>query len=114
MYDFQWDVTVDASEFEPPPIPDGYTEDMGNPINEQAAAEGLRQSAELFGKYPESLSYPCPAGVVPGDPRTPESHHGSPIPPRGPMTASLRPLTPSSTAAILLKTPAASRPFEPL
>jgi hypothetical protein len=58
MYDFQWDITVDASEFEPPPIPEGYTAQVKNireTINEQAATEGLRQCVELFGKYPESL-----------------------------------------------------------
>jgi hypothetical protein len=59
MYDFQWDVKVDASEFEPPPIPDGYTErmvDYREAFNEQAAMEGWRQIAELFGKYPEPES----------------------------------------------------------
>ncbi|MBN1360512.1 MAG: hypothetical protein JW993_07970 [Sedimentisphaerales bacterium] len=59
MYDFQWDVTVNASEFEPPTIPDGYTAPVQEPwaaISEQTATESLRQYAELFGKYPESLS----------------------------------------------------------
>ncbi len=58
MYDFQWDVPADASEFVPPPIPDGYTNEKVNyqeAFNEQAVTEGLKQSAELFGEYPESL-----------------------------------------------------------
>ncbi|MBP7053695.1 MAG: hypothetical protein KBE65_22015 [Phycisphaerae bacterium] len=57
-YNFQWDVQVDASELEPPTVPDGYTVPTERPwqsINEQAATGGLRQCAELFGKYPESL-----------------------------------------------------------
>ncbi len=63
MYDFQWDITVSASEFEPPTIPDGYTAPVQEPraaINEQAAMESLRQYAELFGKYPENLNMDPP------------------------------------------------------
>jgi len=57
FYDFQWDVPVDASEFEPPPIPDGYTftEIKLPPNNEETAIQGLKQCVELFGKYPERI-----------------------------------------------------------
>jgi hypothetical protein len=58
MYSFQWDVPVDASKFEPPTLPDGYTTEVENlpeTINERAATEGLKQCTELFGKYPENL-----------------------------------------------------------
>ncbi len=53
-YDFQWDVPVDAAEFEPP-IPDGYTVTViKSPLNnEKTAIQGLKQCVELFGKYPE-------------------------------------------------------------
>ena len=56
-YDFQWDVPVDASEFEPPPIPDGYEiQDMFPDLaNEENAIEGLRQCVDLLGNYPERI-----------------------------------------------------------
>jgi hypothetical protein len=62
MHDFQWDVpVVDAAEFEPPPIPDGYTiQDIFPDLaNEETAIQGLKQCVELLGKYPEriALSY---------------------------------------------------------
>jgi len=60
-YDFQWDNAVDVSEFEPPPIPDGYKigDKFPEPANEETAVQGLKQSVELLGKYPEriDLSY---------------------------------------------------------
>ncbi len=57
--DFQWDVVVDASEFEPV-IPDDYTTLGGGPLqmpamNEETAIQGLRLFAELGGRYPEKL-----------------------------------------------------------
>ncbi len=59
IYNFQWDIQTDASELEPPTIPAGYTVPVQEPWaagGEQAATEGLRQYAELFGRYPESLT----------------------------------------------------------
>ncbi len=59
-YDFQWDVAVDAAEFEPV-IPDDYTSMTGGPIkipamNEEAAIAGLRLCLELGDdRYPEDL-----------------------------------------------------------
>jgi ElaB/YqjD/DUF883 family membrane-anchored ribosome-binding protein len=58
MYDFQWDIPIDVSEFEPPGVPDGYgalVEKTAGVVNEQVATESLRQCAELLGKYPENL-----------------------------------------------------------
>lgn len=57
FYDFQWDIPVVASDFEPV-IPDDYT-----PINtyelpskfEEEAFEGLRFFVEIFGCYPEKI-----------------------------------------------------------
>ena len=61
LYDFQWDVSVDASEFEPPPIPDGYKiqDNFPDLANEEIAIQGLKQCVELLGNYPEriALSY---------------------------------------------------------
>jgi len=61
MHDFQWDVSVDAAEFEPPPIPDGYkiADVFPDLANEETAIQGLKQSVELLGNYPEriALSY---------------------------------------------------------
>ena len=59
MHDFQWDVTVDATEFEPV-IPEDYTTLAGGPIkmpafDEQTAIRGLELFAELTGQYPEEL-----------------------------------------------------------
>ena len=56
LYDFQWDVQVDASEFEPPPIPDGYTVRLVKfpaHINEETAIQGLNVWVELLGKFPD-------------------------------------------------------------
>jgi outer membrane lipoprotein-sorting protein len=59
LHDFQWDVSVAASEFEPV-IPDDYTSMTDKPIkmpamDEESALEGLRLFAELGGAYPEKL-----------------------------------------------------------
>jgi hypothetical protein len=56
MHDFQWDVRVDAAEFEPPPVPDGYTSlavKFPAHITEETAIEGLKILVELLGKYPD-------------------------------------------------------------
>jgi outer membrane lipoprotein-sorting protein len=57
IHDFQWDVPVDASEFEPP-ISDGYTvkEIKLPPSNEETAIQGLKVWVELLDKYPEKIS----------------------------------------------------------
>lgn len=58
MYDFQWDIPVDADEFEPV-IPDDYTGTVVKPaaMTEENAIQGLRQCVELFGNYPESIDF---------------------------------------------------------
>jgi hypothetical protein len=65
IHDFQWDVPVDAGEFEPPPVPEGYLV-LDNPpaqVNEEAAIEGLKRCVELFGCYLESITW---AGIQDG------------------------------------------------
>ncbi|MBN1360514.1 MAG: hypothetical protein JW993_07980 [Sedimentisphaerales bacterium] len=59
MYDFQWDVVVDAAEFNPV-IPDDYTPIAGGTLkmpamNEETAIRGLGLCVELTGRYPEKL-----------------------------------------------------------
>ena len=59
IFDFQWDVPVDAAEFEPV-IPEDYRTLAGGPIkmppiNEENAIQGLKLFAELTGQYPEKL-----------------------------------------------------------
>jgi hypothetical protein len=59
MHDFQWDVVVDAAEFNPV-IPDDYTSIAGGSLkmpamNEETAVKGLRLCVELSGRYPEKL-----------------------------------------------------------
>jgi len=59
VHDFQWDVSVDTSEFDPV-IPDDYTTLAGGPIkmpamNEETAIQGLKLFADLSGAYPEKL-----------------------------------------------------------
>jgi hypothetical protein len=60
MYDYQWDILVSASEFEPV-IPDDFTAlptdgiKMQN-MNEETAIEGLKLFAEITGRYPENLN----------------------------------------------------------
>jgi len=61
IYDFQWDIPVIASDFEPV-IPQDYTglpaEGVKMPeMSEQAAIEGLKFFAELFGEYPKKIDY---------------------------------------------------------
>jgi len=58
MYDFQWDIPVDATEFEPV-IPDDYTGTVVKPpaMTEENAIQGLRQCVELFGNYPDSIDF---------------------------------------------------------
>jgi hypothetical protein len=60
VYDYQWDIRVDKTEFEPV-IPNDFTafptDGMKMPsINEESAIEGLRFFVELTGKYPENLN----------------------------------------------------------
>ena len=58
MHDFQWDVVVDAAEFEPPVIPDDYTGTVvkyPDHITEETAIQGLKVLVELLGKYPENI-----------------------------------------------------------
>ena len=60
IYDYQWDIPVDAGDFEPV-IPEDFT---GFPANgmkmpsmtEEAAVEGLKFFAEITGQYPENLN----------------------------------------------------------
>jgi hypothetical protein len=56
--DYQWDVVVDAGEFEPPPIPDDYTSlrmktPLSGIITEETIIQGLKLLVELLGKYPD-------------------------------------------------------------
>jgi hypothetical protein len=55
--DFEWDIPVTAAEFEPPPLPDGYTvvNARPGPTDEEIAIQGLRQCVELFGSYIETF-----------------------------------------------------------
>jgi outer membrane lipoprotein-sorting protein len=60
VYDYQWNIAVDAREFEPV-IPEDFTAfpagGMKMPeMSEEAAIEGLRIFAELTGKYPKTLN----------------------------------------------------------
>jgi hypothetical protein len=55
MHDFQWDVAVDAAEFEPV-IPDDYTGTVIKfpaHITEETVIQGLKLLVELLGKYPD-------------------------------------------------------------
>lgn len=57
--DFQWDVPVVASDFEPA-IPDDYTSMMDGDfkmpaMTEEAALEGLKLFADISGKYPKKI-----------------------------------------------------------
>jgi hypothetical protein len=56
--DFEWDVPVAPAEFDPPPVPDGYTVVNKRPeeSDEEAAIHGLRECAALFGNYIETIS----------------------------------------------------------
>jgi hypothetical protein len=58
MHDFQWDVPVEAAEFEPV-IPDDYTGTVVKypaHITEETNIQGLKRVVELLGKYPEDLT----------------------------------------------------------
>ena len=60
IFDFQWDIQVDASEFEPI-IPEDFTasptESMKMPsMTEEAAVEGLKFFVEMSGQYPKKLN----------------------------------------------------------
>jgi outer membrane lipoprotein-sorting protein len=60
IFDFQWDIQVDASEFEPI-IPEDFTasptESMKMPsMTEEAAIEGLKFFVEMSGQYPKKLN----------------------------------------------------------
>jgi len=49
---FEWDVPVTAADFDPPPVPDGYTVVNGlDDRDEETAIRGLKQCIELFGSY---------------------------------------------------------------
>ncbi len=68
MHDFQWDVSMDASAFEPV-IPDDYTPLLNRPLkvpamNEETAIKGLRLFAEFSGRYPEKLDLMSLIGQV--------------------------------------------------
>ncbi len=60
IYGFQWDIAVDAADFEPV-IPEDFTafsaESIKMPgMSEEAALEGLKFFAEIVGRYPEKLN----------------------------------------------------------
>jgi outer membrane lipoprotein-sorting protein/predicted house-cleaning noncanonical NTP pyrophosphatase (MazG superfamily) len=60
IYDYQWDIPIDVGEFEPV-IPEDFTafptEGMKMPsMSEEAAVEGLKFFAEIFGQYPKKLN----------------------------------------------------------
>lgn len=60
IYDYQWDIPIDVGEFEPA-IPEDFTafptEGMKMPsMSEEAAVEGLKFFAEIFGQYPKKLN----------------------------------------------------------
>jgi len=58
MQDFQWDVAVDAADFEPV-IPDDYTGTVAKlpDATEETAIQGLKLWVELLGKYPEIITH---------------------------------------------------------
>jgi hypothetical protein len=60
IYDYQWDIPVDAGEFEPI-IPEDFTgfpsAGMKMPsMSEEAAIGGLKFFAEILGRYPENVN----------------------------------------------------------
>ncbi|NIP28258.1 MAG: hypothetical protein GWN67_27990 [Phycisphaerae bacterium] len=60
IYDYQWNIQVDETEFEPV-IPENFkplaTDSMKMPgMSEEGAVEGLKLFAELVGKYPQDLN----------------------------------------------------------
>jgi hypothetical protein len=62
-HDFQWDVPIDPTVFQPL-IPDGYTNASAGSIqipamNDETAVQGLRLCVELNGQYPRALTEPA-------------------------------------------------------
>ncbi len=58
MHDFQWDVPVDAADFEPV-IPEDYASLVVKypaHITEETVIQGLKLLVELLGKYPENIN----------------------------------------------------------
>ena len=65
-YDYQWDVPIDASEFEPV-IPDDYiviTDPKTPTATEETAIQGLKVYADLSGDYPDTLVWIALEGLV--------------------------------------------------
>jgi hypothetical protein len=65
LYDFQWDVPVDAADFEPV-IPEGYARlvvKYPSHITEETAIQGLKLLVELLGKYPENIYHIVPENI---------------------------------------------------
>jgi hypothetical protein len=65
-YDYQWDVPIDASEFEPV-IPDDYivvTDPKTPTATEENAIQGLKAYADLSGDYPDTLVWIALEGLV--------------------------------------------------
>jgi outer membrane lipoprotein-sorting protein len=61
VYDYKWNIPVDASEFKPV-IPDDFTALPTDGMkltgaSEEAALEGLKFFAEITGKYPKKVDY---------------------------------------------------------
>ncbi len=65
LYDFQWDVPVDAADFEPV-IPEDYASlvvKFPPHITEENAIQGLKLLVELLGKYPENIYHIVPENI---------------------------------------------------
>ncbi len=65
VYDFQWDILVDAAEFEPV-IPEGYASlvvKFPPHITEETNIQGLKLLVELLGKYPENIYHIVPKNI---------------------------------------------------
>jgi hypothetical protein len=62
IYDYQWDISVDANDFEPV-IPEGFTSSTvkAPSISEEAAIEGLKSFADILGHYPKKLNIMDPS-----------------------------------------------------
>jgi outer membrane lipoprotein-sorting protein len=60
LYDFQWDVQVNADEFKPV-IPQDYTSPLPNykmpTASEDSAIDGLRSCEQILGRYPKKIDY---------------------------------------------------------
>jgi len=55
IYDYQWDISVDANDFEPV-IPEGFTSIKAPSSTEDGAIEGLKSFADILGHYPKKLN----------------------------------------------------------